>query len=276
MPKPNGFAKAFAVEPGKSAGLTKRDPRDPPNTLSVENQEQGEARQRANIARIAKVLDVLWADSKRGVLIVLQGMDTSGKDGTVRNLMTGLNPMCCHVRSFGVPTKEELDHDFLWRVHHAVPPLGSLGVFNRSHYEDVLVVRVHELVPKDVIKNRYDQINRFEQHLVENNYSVLKFMLHISKDEQAERLRERLADPKKNWKMNLADLKERERWDDYVKAYEDALTNCSTKHAPWYVIPSDRKWFRNLAISEIVADTLETLDLSYPRVSFDPKSVKIV
>lgn len=272
MPKPRGFRELFIVEPGKPARLSKRDPGDTPG---VSGQQEAESQKETNVARIAKVQDVLWADNSKGVLIVLQGMDTSGKDGTIRHLLTGLNPMCCFVQSFGVPSKEELDHDYLWRVHRAVPPRGSIGVFNRSHYEDVLVVRVHELAPKDAIKRRYEQINHFEQHLVENGYTILKFMLHISKEEQAERLRERLKDPTKTWKMNLDDLKERERWDEYAAAYEDALTLCSTTHAPWYVIPSDRKWFRNAAISEIVASTLETLELKYPKPSFDPKGIKV-
>lgn len=261
------------VTPGKAARLHKRDPGDTPGEKDVSRADKA---QDDNVARIAELQRVLWADNTRSVLVVLQGMDTSGKDGTVRHLLTGVNPMGCRVVSFGAPSKEELDHDYLWRVHNAMPPLGTIGVFNRSHYEDVLVVRVRKLKPKDVIKRRFEQINRFEETAVENGCVLLKFMLHISKDEQRERLMDRVNDPEKHWKMNLADLSERQRWDEYMEAYEDALTRCSTKHAPWFVIPSDKKWYRNFAISHIVRAKMETLDLKYPKADFDPKKVRIV
>jgi PPK2 family polyphosphate:nucleotide phosphotransferase len=202
-------------------------------------------------------------------------MDTAGKDGTIRNVMTGCNPQGCTVTSFKVPTPEELAHDFLWRVHKAVPGKGQIGIFNRSHYEDVLVVRVHNLVPKSVWSKRYDEINAFENHLTRNGVTILKFFLHISKDEQKRRLLDRLNDPRKQWKVNPGDFEERKLWDDYTAAYEDALSRTSTGHAPWFVIPSDHKWFRNLAVSSIIVDALESLDLKLPRPSFDLKSMRV-
>jgi len=202
-------------------------------------------------------------------------MDASGKDGTIRHVMYGVNPQVCSVTSFKAPTSEELDHDFLWRIHNAVPPRGEIGIFNRSHYEDVLIVRVHDLVPKTVWSARYEQINDFEKMLSKNNVTILKFFLHISKDEQKERLQERLNDPTKNWKMNPEDLKERELWDDYQKAYEVAIEKCSTKYAPWYIIPANKKWFRNIAVSEIIIETLENLKMKFPKPAFDPSTIVV-
>jgi PPK2 family polyphosphate:nucleotide phosphotransferase len=202
-------------------------------------------------------------------------MDAAGKDGTVRHVMRGVNPQGCKVISFKAPTHEELDHDYLWRIHKSVPPKGEIGIFNRSHYEDVLVVRVHELVPRSVWEKRYDQINRFEENLAENGLKILKFFLFIDKEEQKERLEQRLKDPSKVWKMNPDDVKERKLWNDYIEAYEDALTRCSTKLAPWFIIPANKKWFRNLMISEIIIKTLETLKMKYPKPAFDPGKIKI-
>jgi PPK2 family polyphosphate:nucleotide phosphotransferase len=196
-------------------------------------------------------------------------MDAGGKDGTIRHVMSGLNPQGCRVSSFKVPTEEELAHDYLWRIHRAVPGKGEIGIFNRSHYGDVLVVRVHNLVPKRVWSKRYDQINAFENILAENGVTIVKFFLHISKDEQKQRLQERLDDSSKHWKVSAADFEERKYWDDYTEAYEDVLSRCSTPWAPWYVIPANRKWFRNLAVAGILVSTLEDMDMRFPKSKLD-------
>jgi PPK2 family polyphosphate:nucleotide phosphotransferase len=206
----------------------------------------------------------LYAENRWSVLLVLQGMDTSGKDGTIRTVTSGVNPQSCQVVPFKQPSAEELDHDFLWRIHQAVPRRGNIGIFNRSHYEDVLVVRVHKLVPEAQWRKRYDQINAFEELLVEGGITLLKCFLHVSKDEQKERLQARLDDPDKRWKFNHGDLDERKLWDDYQRAYEDALTRCNTAHAPWYIVPADRKWYRNLVVSQILREALEKLNPKFP------------
>jgi PPK2 family polyphosphate:nucleotide phosphotransferase len=226
-------------------------------------------------AKMADLQYLMFAENKRALLIVLQAMDTGGKDGTIRHVMTGLNPAGVQVTSFKVPTSEELRHDFLWRIHHAVPAKGDFGIFNRSHYEDVIVVRVHELVERSVWKARYDQINAFERFLVANDITILKFFLHISKDEQKERLQARIDDKTKQWKLSEADFAERKRWGDYQQAYADAISKCSTDWAPWYVIPADKKWFRNLAVAAIMLDTLKSLDMKFPKPSVDPQSLKL-
>jgi PPK2 family polyphosphate:nucleotide phosphotransferase len=202
-------------------------------------------------------------------------MDGSGKDGTIRNVMGAFNPQGCSVSSFKVPTPIELAHDYLWRVHQRVPGRGEIGVFNRSHYEDVLVVRVENLVPKAVWSRRYDQINAFEATLAASGTTIVKFFLHIDREEQRERFEARLADPAKSWKFRLGDLEVRKRWDDYMAAYEAALSRCSTEAAPWYVIPADKKWFRNLAVAEILADTMEALDPRYPEPEVLPPDLVI-
>jgi len=224
---------------------------------------------------LRQLQDVLYADKRYALLVLLQGLDAAGKDGTISHIFSGVNPQGCQVTSFKVPTGEEMDHDFLWRVHRAVPGRGYIGIFNRSHYEDVLVTRVHKLVPKSVWSKRYDEINDFEKELVENNVAILKFYLHISKEEQLRRLQARLTDPQKNWKLSPLDFREREHWDEYTAAYEDALTKCSTKHAPWYVIPSDHKWFRNYAIGAIVNDALKQMKLRYPPAKLDPSKIHL-
>lgn len=213
---------------------------------------------------LEKLQELLYAEHKHRVLVILQGMDTSGKDGVIRHVFEGVNPQGVRVASFKVPTPEELDHDYLWRVHKQTPAKGEIVIFNRSHYEDVLVVRVHELVPEKVWKKRFDQIKSFERQLVEEGTIILKFFLHIDMDEQKERLQARLDDPTKNWKFNPGDLKERARWDDYIKAYEDVLNETSTDEAPWYVVPSNKKWYRNLVIASVLVDALEKLDIQYP------------
>lgn len=243
---------ARRIEPGTRVSLGDIDPRDTANLGKV----QGHERFVALNAEIAGLQELLYAAGTQSVLMILQGMDTSGKDGAVRGVLMNVNPQGCRVESFKVPTEEELAHDFLWRVHKVTPGKGMLGVFNRSHYEDVLIARVHRFVPEEVWRARYEQINQFEQMLAASGTLILKFFLHISKDEQEKRLMEREQDPTKAWKLSAGDWRERQYWDDYQRAYEDVLSNCSTPHAPWYVVPADKKWFRNLAIAEVLAGTL--------------------
>ena len=215
----------------------------------------------------------LYAEAKQSLLIVFQAMDTGGKDGATKKLLEGMNPAGIRVSSFKAPTSTELRHDFLWRIHAQAPEAGTIGVWNRSHYEDVLIARVHELVPKKVWTKRYRQINDFEEMLVENGTTILKFYLHISKDEQKERLQARLDDPAKHWKFNTGDLEERKLWDDYQKAYEDALNQCSTDAAPWHVVPANHKWARDIAIAEKVNAALEKMNPKFPDIKFDPKTI---
>jgi PPK2 family polyphosphate:nucleotide phosphotransferase len=221
------------------------------------------------LERLAALQDRFWAESKRAVLVVLQGIDSAGKDGTINKVMEAFNPQGCPVTSFKVPSIEELAHDYLWRVHRAVPRKGEIGIFNRSHYEDVLVVRVHDLVPKSVWSKRYDQINAFERHLTDNGMTIVKFFLSIDKAEQRDRFQARYDDPTKRWKFSMGDLEERKRWDDYQAAFGEALSRTSTEAAPWYVIPANRKWFRNLAVATILADTIADLKPKYPPVAAD-------
>lgn len=237
----------------------------PDDTFGI-SRSHAEKASLAHVEKIAALHDLLYAEHKRSLLIVLQGMDASGKDGTIRHVMSGVNPQGCSIVSFREPSAIELDHDFLWRVHAVVPPKGAIGIFNRSHYEDVLIARVHQLVPAAVWKKRYRQINEFEKILTENNVCILKFFLHMSSKEQKKRFEERLRDPRKNWKASAADFKERERWSDYQAAYEDAIAKCATPDAPWYIIPSDHKWFRNFAVGEAIVRTLESFRMKYPRV----------
>ncbi len=216
----------------------------------------------------------LFAENRRTVLVVLQAMDAAGKDGLVRGVFSGLNPQGCTVTSFKAPSPEELHHDFLWRIHKAVPPHGEIGVFNRSHYEDVLVVRVHDLVPREVWKARYDQINAFENLLAANGVTLVKIYLHISREEQKKRLLERLDNPERNWKFSEADLAERKYWNDYEAAYEAALGRCSTPAAPWHVIPADHKWYRNWAVAHLLLRTLRDMKLTYPAPRGDVATLK--
>jgi PPK2 family polyphosphate:nucleotide phosphotransferase len=219
---------------------------------------------KADIAEIDRLQEILYAQAKHAVLVVLQGMDASGKDGAVRDVFGRLNPMGAVATSFKKPTEHELAHDFLWRIHKAVPPRRMIGIFNRSHYEDVLIVRVHGLAPPERIEQRYDAINAFEKLLAENDTTIVKFFLHVSKKEQIRRLQARLDDPTKHWKFSPDDLVERKRWDDYMAAYEIALARCSTAWAPWFIVPADRKWYRDAVIARIMRRTLEGLDLAYP------------
>jgi PPK2 family polyphosphate:nucleotide phosphotransferase len=264
--------KRFRVPPRTKVRLGDFDPDD---TAGFDKGHKADERLEKNILRMAELEYRLYAENRRALLIVLQGMDAAGKDGTVRHVMTGLNPQNCRVTSFKVPSPEEAAHDFLWRIHKAMPAHGEIGIFNRSQYEDVLVVRVHELVPKAVWSARYDQINTFEKLMSDNRVTILKFFLHISKKEQLERLEERLKDPNRNWKVTEADSKERRRWDDYVTAYEAVLSRCSTSTAPWFVIPANKKWFRNLAVSQIIVETLERMDPKFPKPSVDLSKIKV-
>ena len=260
------------IGPGETVRLARIDPDD---SGAFHDKEAGARQLEKDVARLAELQERLYAENSRALLIVLQAMDTGGKDGTIKHVMSAVNPTGCQVKSFKVPSEEERHHDYLWRVHAAVPRLGNIGIFNRSHYEEVLVARVHGLVPKKVWSARYEQINRFEEYLHDNGVTLLKFFLHISKAEQKRRLRARLDDADKLWKFDEGDLAERERWDDYQDAYQDALTRCSTSWAPWFVIPSDKKWYRNLAVARIVVKTLEDMDPRPPRPKFDPSRIAI-
>ncbi|MBE9188842.1 polyphosphate kinase 2 family protein [Gloeocapsopsis crepidinum LEGE 06123] len=225
--------------------------------------------------RLALLQERLYAENERSVLIVLQAMDTGGKDGTIKHVFQGINPQGCQVWSFKKPTDEELSHDFLWRYHRRAPRRGMITIFNRSHYEDVLIVRVKDLVSEQVWRQRYRVINEFEQMLTLDNIVVIKFFLHISKDEQRRRLESRLEDPNKRWKFSINDVNERKLWDKYQQAYEDAINNCSTAYAPWYVVPSNKKWYRNLVIARAIADTLEAMNPQYPAAAQGLESVVI-
>jgi PPK2 family polyphosphate:nucleotide phosphotransferase len=249
------------AKPGKKFRIADVDPCD---THGVDR-ETADKRLAAYREEMLELQNLLYAEAKRSVLVVLQGLDASGKDGTIRHVMSGLNPQGVTVTSFKVPDGAEKRHDYLWRVHKAVPEFGKIGIFNRSHYEDVLVVRVHDLVPKEVWSKRYEQINDFEQMLAENGVRILKFLLWISKQEQGKRFAERLSDSAKNWKFSPADTKERGFWKDYEKAYDDVVERCSTKWAPWHVVPADHKWFRNVAVSQIVRDELRSMKMRYPK-----------
>ena len=237
--------------------------------------EDCEAALEENRRRLDELQYKMYADGRFALLAVLQAIDGGGKDGTIRNVFRAFNPQGCTVASFKVPSETERRHDYLWRVHERVPPRGEIGVFNRSHYEDVLVVRVEGLVPKTVWSLRYAQINEFEHMLAENDVRIVKFFLHISKDEQKKRFEARLADRRKQWKFDPADLEKRTKWNDYRAAFEDAVNRCSTAWAPWYVIPADRKWFRNFAVSQILLYELEQLPLRFPSVDFDPERIRI-
>jgi PPK2 family polyphosphate:nucleotide phosphotransferase len=269
MARTADLTEALRLRPGKAFKLSQVDPG---GTLGLPSKEEALDDLAENVEEIAELQQRLYAEGRRALLVVFQAMDAGGKDGTVRAVFSGVNPQGCHVTSFKAPTSEELAHDFLWRIHKASPRRGEIGIFNRSHYEDVLVVRVDELVPKKVWQARYDVINAFERFLVAEGTHVVKIYLHISREEQAERLRERLEDPAKRWKFSPADLAKRAQWDDYIEAYEDALRRCTTDEAPWYVVPADRNWVRDLAVSAIVCKALEEIDPHYPQPDFDPKA----
>lgn len=264
--------KRFRVEPGTRVRLSRIDPDD---TDGFKDKQAAEKALSKNISRLRKLQYLLYAENRRALLIVLQAMDAGGKDGTIRHVMGGLNPQGCVVTSFKAPTEEEREHEFLWRIHKRVPARGDIGIFNRSHYEDVLVARVRKLVPRSVWETRYDQINAFEKSLAGNDVVILKFMLHISKEEQRRRLEERIENPRKRWKIAPSDFEDRKLWDEYQKAYEAALSRCNQAWAPWFVIPANRKWFRNLAVSEIIVDTLQSLDMKLPRPTVDVSTLRL-
>ncbi|MBI3768626.1 MAG: polyphosphate kinase 2 family protein [Deltaproteobacteria bacterium] len=250
------------VRPGTKVDLGDIDPAE---TGRYEDEDAAREHLGRDVERLAALQEVLYAEHRHAVLIVLQGMDTAGKDGTIKHVFSAVNPSGCEVAPFKVPTEEEADHDFLWRAHRFAPRRGHMTIFNRSHYEDVLVPFVHRLQPRDVIRRRYDQINAFERILIENGTVVLKFFLHVSKDEQCARLQARLDDPTKQWKFSLKDVEERKLWPRYQKAYECLLGHCSTRRAPWHVIPANHKWYRNLAVADILVETIRALDCKYPR-----------
>lgn len=254
--------KSCLIKPGQKVLLDDFDPADEGDWK--DKKDEAKTRLLELRGKLDKLQEVLYAQHKQKILVVLQAMDTAGKDGTIRAMFEGVNPQGVRVANFKTPTPIELDHDYLWRVHSQVPGKGELVVFNRSHYEDVLVVRVHNLVSEEVWKRRYDQINNFERLLVEEGTTILKFYLHITPEEQKERLLERIDTPEKQWKFNPGDLEERKLWKDYMKAYEDVLEKTSTEKAPWYVIPANRNWVRNVMIAEILVDALKKLNMQYP------------
>jgi PPK2 family polyphosphate:nucleotide phosphotransferase len=260
------YLQRFKVKPGSKVKLKRIDP-------SFQDGHESPESAAEEIAHYQKKLrdlqDLLFAERKQSVLICLQALDTGGKDGAINHVLGAMNPQGCRVASFKQPTPEETAHDFLWRAHKVAPARGEVVIFNRSHYEDVLIVRVHKMAPRKIWSRRYKLINDFEKELAEHKTHILKFYLHISRDEQLKRFKERLDDPAKRWKISEADYEERERWDDYIDAYEEALSRCSKKHAPWFIIPADHKWFRNLAIARIVVEHMESLKMAYPEPTVD-------
>jgi PPK2 family polyphosphate:nucleotide phosphotransferase len=261
------LARHCIIKPGSKLRLKHRDPDD---TFGKKRHDKALEK---NLTRLRELQHLLYADRRHALLIILQALDAGGKDGTIRHVMSGVNPQGCEVTSFKAPSQEELSHDFLWRIHRAVPNRGNIGIFNRSHYEDVLIVRVHDLVPKPVWHKRYRQINDFEQMLTENGVTVLKFFLHISRDEQKKRFEARIQDSSRNWKLSLPDFEERQHWDDYTEAYEEALHRCSTDWAPWYVVPANKKWFRNYLVAELTVEALDRMRLKYPPPTVDVSKV---
>jgi PPK2 family polyphosphate:nucleotide phosphotransferase len=259
---PNLNYPRYRVEPGQTIQLKDFDPNESEQYRDKEEVKGELKRQRQ---RIEDLQERLYAENQHSLLIVLQAMDTGGKDGTIEHVFEDVNPQGCRVEAFKTPTEEELAHDFLWRVHKVVPRKRMIGIFNRSHYEDVLVVRVKKLVPQQVWAERYVQINEFERTLALSGTTIIKFFLYISKDEQKRRLESRLKDPTKHWKFSSTDIKERAYWDDYMKAYQDAINKCSTEYAPWYVVPANKKWYRNLVVARTIADTLEAMNPQYPQ-----------
>jgi PPK2 family polyphosphate:nucleotide phosphotransferase len=263
----------YRVAPGNQVNLDKWNPKDD-GAFEADKEKANHRLEELN-GRLESLQELMYAEHKHKLLIVLQATDTGGKDGTIRHVFEGVNPQGVRVANFKAPTAEELDHDYLWRVHRQVPGKGEMVIFNRSHYEDVLIVRVHNLVPREVWERRYAQINDYEHMLSEEGTTILKFFLHIDKDEQKERLQARLDEKEKRWKFNVADLNERKYWTEYQKAYEDMLSKTSTKWAPWYIVPANHKWYRNLVVATVIVDTLEALDMHYPEPQEDLDKIKI-
>jgi PPK2 family polyphosphate:nucleotide phosphotransferase len=263
----------YYVKPGANVKLEDWNPSD---TSGFDGDKESGQELMLQLNKILEELqELLYAEHQHKLLIVLQAMDTGGKDGTIRHVFEGVNPQGVRVASFKVPTPEELDHDYLWRIHQQIPGKGEMVIFNRSHYEDVLVVRVHQLAPKEIWKKRFAQINDFERMLAEEGTTIIKFFLHIDLDEQKERLQDRLKDPSKQWKFNMGDLEERKLWQDYMKAYEDVLQKTSTPWAPWFIVPANHKWYRDLVIATVLVETLKGLKMSYPKPKEDLSSVVI-
>ena len=252
----------FRVEPGTEVSLENTDPDSKEGFVGAK--KEGKKTLPGLRDRLAELQRRLWAESERSLLVVIQAIDTGGKDGTIRHVFSGVNPQGVKVHGFGVPTEEERSHDYLWRIHHHTPADGTIAIFNRSHYEDVLVVRVKNLVEPEVWSRRYRHIREFERMLHDEGTTIVKLFLNISKEEQRQRLQDRLDEPDKNWKFNTGDLADRALWDDYRTAFEAAISETSTEYAPWYVIPANRKWYRNLAVSSILIETLEAMDPQYP------------
>lgn len=265
------LSKKFRVEPGKGVDLASIDPAD---TRAVKSKAAAKAELADDLEALTGLQRALFAEARQGLLICLQAPDAGGKDGTIRNIFTAFNPQGCHVKGFKVPSTIERGYDFLWRVHPHVPPRGGVSIFNRSHYEDVLVVRVKGLAPEPVWRARYDHINAFERLIADNGTRILKFYLHISKEEQLARFAARLEDPAKNWKISEADYEERADWDDYRVAFEEALTRCSTEAAPWFVIPADKKWYRNVVVARIVREQMEAMNIKLPKPSVDLEDIR--
>lgn len=267
------FAARFRIKPGEHIKLSDRDPAD---HAAFADKKSAQKQSEEDAAAINELQDKLYAEGKRALLVVLQGTDTAGKDGTIRHVFNQTGPIGVSVTAFRRPSENELAHDYLWRAHLACPRRGSIGIFNRSHYECVLIERVRKLAPANTIEARYEQINAFEKMLTENGTTILKFMLHISKKEQKERLQARLDERKSQWKFNPGDLDDRKLWDNYQEAYTLMVTRCSTAWAPWHVIPADHKWARNAAIAAIVRATLNEMDPKYPKPAWKPEDFKIV
>ena len=263
----SGTLDRFLVPPKSAAKI---DRIDPGSTKGAPGDKKATEAASLELNReLSELQERLWAENRRSLLVVLQAMDAGGKDGAIRKVFGGVNPQGCRVTSFKAPSEEELAHDFLWRINKATPRKGEIGIFNRSHYEDVLIVRVHDLVPKKVWSKRYAIINSFEANLAASGTTIVKFFLHISKEEQAERFRKRLENPEKHWKFRSADLDERKHWDEYQAAFEDALTKTSTDVAPWYVIPADHKWYRDWALLSVLVETVRAMDPQYPEPEED-------
>jgi PPK2 family polyphosphate:nucleotide phosphotransferase len=277
--KPREFAKPFQVANGSHFRLKDFNSAD---TLGLKSKEHAKEALDRGIARLAKLQEKLYAQDRWAILLILQAMDAAGKDSTIKHVMSGVNPQGCQVNSFKAPTAEELQHDFLWRTSRSLPGRGQIGIFNRSYYEEVLVVRVHpELLAREKIpvqpasekiwQERFEEINAFERYLAGNGILVLKFFLHLSKKEQKRRFLERLEDPEKNWKFSMSDALERQHWEKYMRAYEDMIRNTSTKHAPWYVVPADHKWFARLVVAEATIGAMKSLDLSFPKMDAEKR-----
>jgi len=263
----------YLIKPGTQVNFSKIDTKD--NDMHPVGKEKGSKLLPALTARLGELQELLYAEKKHKVLVIFQAIDAGGKDGTIRKVFAGTDPAGVRVKSFKKPSENELDRDYLWRIHYRVPRKGKIAIFNRSHYEDILAVRVKNLAPKSIWSKRYEHINDFEKMLSDEGTTIVKIFLLISNKEQKERLQARIDDPEKHWKFNVDDLDDRARWPEYMTAFQDMITKTSTDHAPWHIIPADRKWHRNLVVTQLMIDTLEALNMDYPEVDFDPSKVVI-